>query len=232
MRSRPATEDEFVGLPSPGQQAWAVLEVEDNGTGMSEETRQRIFEPFFTTKDVGKGTGLGLATVFGIAEQNKAHIRVWSEPGQGSRFTLLFPSIDVPLPTAAESGEKLDFDGRGLRVLVLEDEALARDLVALALERHNFDVLVAADGDEAIEILDRENDPIHLLNADAMFPGASLENVIRAYEASNPGGKILICSGYLPEDIALEGVESGLYEYLPKPFTSQQLVARISTILG
>ena len=232
VRSRPATAEETVGLPSTELEGWAVLEVEDNGSGMDEDTRQRIFEPFFTTKDAGKGTGLGLATVFGIAEQSKAHIRVWSEPQQGSRFTLLFPSIEAPVAAPGENSEKAAFDGTGLRVLVLEDEKLARDLVVFALEQQHFEVLVAADGDEALAVLDQADESIHLLNADAMFPGASLDKVIEAYERSNPDGKVLICSGYVPEDIALDGLTSGRYEYLPKPFTSRQLVAKIAAMLA
>lgn len=232
IRSRAADAVDTTGLQSGGEQQWALLEVEDNGIGMSEETCARIFEPFFTTKDVGKGTGLGLSTVFGIVEQSDAHIQVRSIPGSGSRFTILFPSFDAPPVTTDERGRKKASGKGGYRVLVLEDEKLPRDLVVYALEQNDFSVLVATDGNEALEIIESEQEPIDLLNADAMFPGASLDEVIKAYEASNPGGKVLICSGYVPEDIALEGLESGLYAYLHKPFTSQELVAKISTLLG
>lgn len=232
VRSRKTDGVEFEDLPLADEHHWVVLEVEDNGEGMTEEIKGRIFEPFFTTKKVGKGSGLGLATVFGIVKQSKAHIRVWSEPDKGTRFTILFPSVEVAPQTDQYKARKEVLSHHNGRVLVLEDDPLARDFIVFALTRENFNVIVAADGDEALNLIGDQSEPIDLLNTDAMFPGAPLNKVIATFEKFNPKGRVLICSGFVPDDIAMQGLESGRYEYLPKPCTAEQLKAKIATILA
>lgn len=232
VRSRPATEAEISELSSSGRRSWVVLEVEDDGIGMEADTRERIFEPFFTTKDVGKGTGLGLATVFGIVEQNGGHIRVWSEPDQGARFTILFPSYEVaPQPESVRVG-KLAAAQQGGRIFVVEDDPLARDLLVFTFGQNGFDVVAAADGDEAIELLGRDDEGFDVLSIDAVFPGASLQTVIQTFESSNPSGRVLICSGYMPDEIAMGGADAERFDYLPKPFTADELFTKITRMLA
>lgn len=230
VRSRPATAAETADFSHVGRTSWVVLEVEDNGVGMDAATRERIFEPFFTTKEVGKGTGLGLATVFGIVEQNNGHIRVTSEPGEGSTFAVYFPSFDVAPNTTRASRRLRGAMKQGARIFVIEDDPLARDLLVFTLKEHGYDVVSAGDGDEALKLLDGQT--FDVLSADAVFPGASLEAVINRFEAANPGGRVLICSGYLPDEIALAETDTERFDYLPKPFTSEQLAAKVASMLA
>ncbi len=232
VRCANSSGSEIPGLPSTGPDDWVKLSVEDNGMGIDEEIRKRIFEPFFTTKNIGEGTGLGLATAFGIVQQSDAHISVDSELGEGARFTVLFPRFDVD-PDKQQPQEKdvvaTDHSGR---ILVLEDDPLARDLLVISLTNSGYDVVVASNGDEAMALIKQDAAAIDVLSADAVFPGVPLDEIIEAYIASNPKGQVLICSGYIPEETALKGVESGLYQYLPKPFTGDELIRKISTMLG
>ncbi len=219
-----------MSVASPGK--WVAIEVKDNGVGMDQSTSDRVFEPFFTTKGVGKGTGLGLATVFGIVQQCNGHIEVATRPHDGSRFTIWLPRVEaVPqtlqkLPLASAAAETT-----GGNVLVLEDDPLARDLLTFALSRARFAVTVASDGDEAIGLLNNNSEPYDLLCTDAVFPGAGLSEVITRYRETNADGKILICSGYIAESIIIPAVESDVLAYLPKPFTADQLIQEISDLL-
>lgn len=209
-----------------------VLEVEDNGEGMNESVKSRIFDPFYTTKEMGKGTGLGLSTVFGIVQQSEATIDVWSEPGKGSRFSIAFSCVEVA-PVVDKSKRPAVVSGRRQgRIMVLEDDPLARDLLIFALSQQGFTVIDVQDGTAALELLQQAHEPIDLLSADTVFPGAALNDVIQAFKKANPEGQILICSGYVPEDIAVQGIESGRYEYLAKPFTATRLVRKILSMLG
>lgn len=212
--------------------SWVLVEVEDDGVGMDEETKHRIFEPFYTTKEKGKGTGLGLATVFGIVQQSNAWIDVESEPAKGTRFRMLFPSVEIAPQSEDRPARANRRAVRTGRVLVLEDDPLARELLIFALDNAGFATVEAADGDEALDRIKNDDGMFDLLSADAVFPGAGLEEVIATFEQYNPHGGILICSGYIPDDIALPGLESGQYEYLSKPFTAERLIERITSMLA
>ena len=232
VRCRRADDADVEDFDAANSDDWVLIEVEDNGVGMDEDTRQRIFEPFFTTKEKGKGTGLGLATVFGIVQQSDASIDVVSEPGKGTCFRMLFPSVEVAPESESEPRRPQARIARTGRVFVLEDDPLARELLIFALKHAGFDTVEASNGDEALSLIKRDNQTFDLLSADAVFPGAGLEEVIAAFELYNPHGRVLICSGYIPDDIPLPGLESGLYEYLPKPFTADRLVKRITSMLA
>ncbi len=231
IRCRRADDEEIKSLEASNSEDWVLIEVEDNGVGMEEDTRQRIFEPFFTTKEKGKGTGLGLATVFGIVQQSNASIDVVSEPGEGSCFRILLPSVEVAPESADQPNRPQPRIARTGRVFVLEDDPLARELLIFALQHAGFDTVEASNGNEALELIKKDNRTLDLLSADAVFPGAGLEEVIAAFELYNPHGRVLICSGYIPDDIPLPGLESGKYEYLAKPFTAERLVKRITSML-
>ncbi|MEO0615786.1 MAG: ATP-binding protein, partial [Pseudomonadota bacterium] len=210
---------------------WALLSVEDDGPGIPTELMSKVFEPFFTTKEVGKGTGLGLATVASIARQSGGSIDVVSQPGK-TVFTLRLP--------VAASAEEFTVEARahrlprelGLRILVLEDNPQARKIIAAALIRNGNEVVESDRGDTTLELLAKDRKPFDLLCSDAVFPGDPLADVLAAFERHSPQGKVLICSGYVPEEIALGKLESGEYAFLPKPFDSSRLLTTIREMVG
>ena len=210
---------------------WALLSVEDDGPGIPTELMNKVFEPFFTTKEVGKGTGLGLATVASIARQSGGDIDVVSQPGK-TVFTLRLP--------AAASVEEFPVEARthrlprelGLRILVLEDDPQARKIIAAALIRNGNEVVESDRGDTTLALLAKDRKPFDLLCSDAVFPGDPLADVLAAFERHSPEGKVLICSGYVPEELALSRLESGEYAFLPKPFDSSRLLSTIREMVG
>ncbi len=208
-----------------------VLCVIDEGTGMSEQTKARIFDPFFTTKEKGKGTGLGLPTVFGIVRQAGGHLRVRSEPGTGSTFEVFLPHAPektsvpstLPPPASAEGGTET--------ILLVEDEPLVRHMVRRALEGRGYTVLEAGSGTEAIELSTALDSPIHLLLTDVVLPELTGREVAEAMERLRPGIRVLYMSGY-PEDTELRRLTSELgVPFIAKPFTLTALAAAVRGVL-
>jgi len=219
-------------LTVPGGR-YTQIEVTDSGCGMDPETVSRIFEPFFTTKEQGKGTGLGLATTYGIVKQSGGFIRVLSRPGEGTSFFLDFPAVD---PKEIESEEAPRQPGtRALTgketLLVVEDEEMVRDLACEGLKEYGYTVLEASTGAEAIEIGKHFEGPIHLLVTDMVMPEISGSETARELVASRPGLPILYISGYSREAIEQmrEGIPAGAF--LQKPITPTTLVASVREIL-
>ena len=210
---------------------WVALDVEDNGPGIPEETQKRIFEPFFTTKGPEKGTGLGLSTVLGIVQQSAGHVEVDSQAGR-TVFSIFLPLVDSERARLQEAEEALDAADLGLRILVLEDDPLARQIIVTALERSGNEVVECANGDSAVEVLADDAGRFDLLCSDAEFPGAKLETVLEAFEQHSPKAKVLICSGFVRDEAAIREIGSGEHAFLAKPFTGSQLTARISRIIG
>jgi len=215
------------GLP-PGE--YAVLEVADTGSGMTEQVRQHLFEPFFTTKEVGKGTGLGLAVSHGIVSQAGGGIEVESEPGRGSVFRVLLPRADQPC--AREGGG----DGaaargalRGRTALVAEDEAALRAAVARALEGAGMQVLAAADAEEALELARSHGHPVDVLVADLVMPRMSGGDLARRLAEAQPGLKVLFMTGFPLDPRAASAQAVG--EVLQKPFHGEALVERVRRIV-
>ncbi|MFK8017287.1 MAG: ATP-binding protein [Gammaproteobacteria bacterium] len=209
---------------------WVELCVQDNGPGIDEAIRDRVLEPFFTTKGTGEGTGLGLSTVFGIVTQSSGHIDVANVREGGARITVYLPAVDA----SRVSSEPLDpiagHDALTPSVFVLEDDPLARDLIEFNLRRHDIPIQVATDGDEALRLLSKTTETFDVLCTDAVFPGAPLDDVIAAFHANSPAGRVLICSGYVRENLTLKGLEAGDYAFMAKPFTGAQLVDKIRRI--
>jgi len=206
---------------------WIAIVVRDYGHGVDDDIRDRIFEPFFTTKEVGKGTGLGLSTAFGIVRQSGGHISLRTQRGRGSTFTVYFPAVQVA-PHEIATPELVGTSGSAvMRVLVLEDDKLARELISYALRREQIPIEVVKDGDEALEALRKGHGTFDTLCTDAVFPGAPLHEVIEAFRSASPGGRVLICSGYVRESLTIEGLESGDFEFMAKPFTASELVRKI-----
>jgi len=210
--------------------AYAVLTVTDTGVGMSRETQAWIFEPFFTTKEPGKGTGLGLATVYGIVKQSGGHIRVYSEPGVGTSFKVYLPRTDEPAEqAAARSAGALP---RGTEtILLVEDEAEVRGLAREILERLGYTVLEASVPTDAVLIAQRHVGIIELLLTDVIMPRISGRALAEAITAERPETKVLFMSGYTDDMIARQGVLDPGTHLIEKPFTGQGLAAKIREVL-
>jgi two-component system, cell cycle sensor histidine kinase and response regulator CckA len=213
----------------PGR--YAVLSVSDTGVGMTPEIRAKIFEPFFTTKPVGKGTGLGLAMVYGIVEQQGGAIAVSSEPGRGATFRVYFPEIGRPSVVAASPGAERDATPRGTEtVLVVEDEDSVRKFVHYALSSQGYRVLEASNGHEALKILAHAGEEIDLVLTDVVMPdmgGDELAGHLHVLRESLP---VLFTSGYSKNLAEGRGPQSAEY-FIGKPFSPAELVKKIRDVL-
>jgi PAS domain S-box-containing protein len=205
--------------------SYVRLSVSDTGEGMTDDVRARVFEPFFTTKPQGQGSGLGLATAYGIVEQANGQIRVESTPGKGSAFSVILPVID-----AAESSSPLVTRDRPRgteTVLLAEDEDAVRRLVQRALELHGYSVLPARSGEEAEQIERSHLGPIHLLITDVVMPGMGGRELADTIKSRRPQLKILYMSGYTNDEVVRHGVTLARDAFLQKPFTPSGLVAMV-----
>jgi len=207
-----------------------ALTVTDTGTGMTPEVRARLFEPFFTTKEVGKGTGLGLATVHGIATRGGGSVTVDSEVGKGTRFTVYFPEADAAdgVVVAPKSEERPPAGGE--TVLVVEDAAGLRELTRRLLARLGYSVLVAANAEEARQLFD-QNPSIDLLLTDVVMPGASGPDLVKQLVEVRPGLKVIYMSGYTNEAIVHHGVLDPGIGFLQKPFSYDALGRKLREAL-
>jgi PAS domain S-box-containing protein len=210
------------------------LSVIDTGSGMDEEIRQHIFEPFFTTKEKGRGTGLGLSTVYGIVQQSGGWIEVQSEPGQGTAFHLYFPRAEASAPVAkAEPATVAPPPARGTEtILVVEDVPEIRTLMTQILELGGFRVLTAANGDEGLCRARDYQGRIDLLLTDVIMPGMTGKQMADQLAAIRPEMKVLYTTGYSWEVIADRGVLDEAVPYLAKPFTPDSLRAKVRQVLG
>jgi CheY-like chemotaxis protein len=205
------------------------LTVRDSGVGMDVATQARLFEPFFTTKEVGKGTGLGLATVYGIVKQSGGTIAVQSTAGSGSTFDVYLPRAgDVAAPGAAGAAPAVITDG-GWTVLLVEDEDAVRELAREILQERGYVVLEARNGREALEVAARTPGPINLLLTDVVMPGMTGPDLARRLAIGRPGLKILYVSGHPDRGEDGEARAPGLF--LHKPFSPEALAARVREAL-
>ena len=215
----------------PAGRAWIKIVVRDTGVGMSAEVRERIFEPFFTTKERGKGTGLGLALAHAMVEQAGGVVRVESEPGVGTTFSLFFPRLDPATP-ARESTERAVDDLAGTEtILFAEDEVSVRAVATAALERYGYRVLSAADGDAAVAISRAFPGKIDLLLTDVVMPGMSGRELAEVMRQARPGINVMFVSGYTDDEALLGDVRNDERAFLQKPFTTLELVRRIRAAL-
>ncbi|MEO8348625.1 MAG: ATP-binding protein, partial [Acidobacteriota bacterium] len=212
----------------PGR--YVVLTVSDTGMGMDEATKAHIFEPFFTTKEKGRGTGLGLSTVYGIVKQSGGYIWVYSEPGTGTSFKVYLPRVDeVAAPLAAPPPSPRI--GGSETILLVEDEGAVRALARRVLEAGGYRVLVAGNGEEALELASCEPARVHLLVTDLVLPGIGGFEVATRIRKLVPGLKVLYTSGYSDDLLARQGfVEKGA-AFLAKPFTPGGLTQKIRQTL-
>jgi two-component system, cell cycle sensor histidine kinase and response regulator CckA len=209
---------------------YILLAVSDTGVGMPPEIQAHIFEPFFTTKARGEGTGLGLATVYGIVKQSGGYIWAYSEPGSGSTFKVYLPRVDAPLP-AAEPARPAASSRGSETILLVEDEKEVRALVEKLLRLQGYRVISAANPADAIRAVEGEQGTIHLLVTDVVLPGLSGRDLAAQITKRRPGLPVLFVSGYTDDAIVRHGVLEPGVHFLQKPFTPAQLGKKIREIL-
>jgi nitrogen-specific signal transduction histidine kinase/ActR/RegA family two-component response regulator len=210
---------------------YAMLAVSDTGIGMDEATKAHIFEPFFTTKGPGKGTGLGLATVFGIVKQSNGHIAVDSEPGRGTTFKVLLPVVEgVVSSDESHPGQKASPYGSET-ILVTEDEPAVRALARHSLQMHGYTVIEAGQGDKALQIAAGYEGTIDLLLTDVVMPVMSGRELARRLTTMRPRVKVLYLSGYADDVVVRHGVLRAETAFLNKPFTPSSLAAKVREVL-
>ena len=229
-RNAVLTAEDAASHPDVSPGSYVLLAVSDTGTGIPPEALSSIFEPFFTTKPVGQGTGLGLATVYGVVRRAGGHVRVHSEMGRGTTFELYFPRSTtqrraeaIPPPATPQGG--------GETVLLVEDDDGVRTLTARVLEQAGYRVLVAANGAEALSLADETEHAIDLLLTDVVMPGMSGRQVAEALAASSPSTKVLYASGYTRNSIGRQGVLEPDVHFLAKPFAPSLLLATVRGVL-
>ena len=220
--------DPATGLPA-GE--YVALEVTDTGAGMDAETRSRIFEPFFTTKGPGKGTGLGLATVYGIVKQSRGEIDVDSEPGRGTTFRIYLPCEHAPVDPVEIAPQPAQRSATAEMILVVEDEEIVRDLVCEVLRGHGYRVLGAGRGSEALELIAKEAREVDLLISDVVMPEMNGAVVAQRVRAVAPRVRVLFVSGYSENDMADQGMDALSFQVLQKPFTPDVLARKVREIL-
>ena len=209
---------------------YVLLSVSDTGTGMDRATQQRIFEPFFTTKEPGRGTGLGLATVYGIVKQSGGYIWVYSEPALGTTFKLYLPRVAGGAATDARDAVAQELGGTE-SVLLVEDEAELRELARQQLEQLGYTVLVGRSGEEALRLAAGHAGPLHLLITDVVMPGMSGSALADALRALRPDVRVLFMSGYTDDDIVRRGLLAPRQSMLQKPFSRRALAAAVRKTL-
>jgi signal transduction histidine kinase len=214
----------------PGR--YVRVEVADDGIGMTADVRARIFDPFFTTKPMGQGTGMGLSTVYGIVKQSSGHIRVESEPGRGSIFTVLFPAApERPRDADPVQEKEGGFPLEGANLLVVEDEPPVRSFLKTLLEGAGFTVLTAAHGESALELEASYGEAIHLLITDIVMPGMNGRELADRVAARRPGIRVLYISGFSDDDVLQDRLDEDR-AFLAKPFTSEAVLSTVRGLLA
>jgi two-component system cell cycle sensor histidine kinase/response regulator CckA len=223
----------FSGVTVPAGE-YVMLSVSDTGIGMDEETRNRVFEPFFTTKPAGKGTGLGLATVYGIVKQSGGYVFAESELGKGITFRIYLPRVDLPLQTPsshAAHGVPPGLTSRSETFLVVEDEPAFRDLLCEQLRSRGYQVLVASNGVEALQIAEQYRGPIRMLITDVIMPQMSGPDLAKTLTKLRGDTDVLYMSGYTDDKLSTILETDPELTLLQKPFHLDELVRKIQEIL-
>jgi len=216
---------------SPG--GYVMVSVSDDGIGMSEEVKTRIFEPFFTTKPVGEGTGLGLATCFGIIKQSGGHILFDTEPGQGTTFSVYLPQVEDNAAFLALNRKTSLLPGGTETILLVEDEPAVQELTARVLRQQGYTVFEATNGDEALRLVQEQvQGKIHLLLTDLVMPQMGGKALASRLLPLQPSLKILFISGYTDSTVIGDDITAAHTAFLQKPFTPEQLAHKVREILN
>lgn len=213
---------------NPDAAPFVKLTFVDTGCGMTEDVRSRAFEPFFTTKSVGQGTGMGLAVVHGIVAQNGGYIELRSEPGSGSVFQIYLPAVEAAADVEGQQAPAAPVSAE--TVLVVEDEASVRRMVEKALRRQGYNVMVAASGMAALEMVDGGARP-DLLLTDIVMPGMDGRQLSEKVQQSIPAVKVLYTSGYTDDALLKRGIRQAEVAFLPKPYSLETLATRVREVL-
>ena len=213
----------------PGR--YVMLAVSDTGVGMSGETIAHIFEPFYTTKESGRGTGLGLSTVYGIVKQSGGYIWVYSEPGEGTTFKVYLPRVDEPAEALPTTKASLADCAGTETILLVEDEPQLRELTRTVLESRGYSVVEAVSPDEAERLAKKYGAKIHLLLTDVIMPGISGRELAKRLSARQPAMRVLYMSGYTYNVIAQGGTLERGVAFLQKPFTPSALIEKVREVL-
>jgi CheY-like chemotaxis protein len=222
--------DEDLGRTLPFLQPgpYVLLSVGDTGVGMDENTRRHIFEPFFTTKGPGKGTGLGLATVYGVVKQSGGGVTVDSQPGKGSTFKIFLPRTQEPVAARASVETAAKSSVRTGTILLVEDEEALLKLTAERLKECGYTVLTAHDGAHALEVARSCQEPIHLLLTDIMMPRMGGLTLARSLSELRPGVRVIFMTGHAEREASYrEAMRSGA-ESIQKPFRHDQLIRLVN----
>jgi two-component system cell cycle sensor histidine kinase/response regulator CckA len=216
---------------------YCMIEVEDTGIGIPKENLGKIFEPFFTTKDKGHGTGLGLASVYGIVKQTGGYIFPESEVGRGTVFRIYLPKyvasavVETPKAAEPEKGQApRDLTGVGT-ILLVEDEDAVRDFAVRALTMRGYKVLAASGGEEALEIVETHDGEIDLLISDVVMPSMDGPTLVKAVREKKPNLRIVFISGYAEEAFRNSPDRPEDFHFLPKPFSLKQLTTKVKDVL-
>ena len=210
---------------------YVAISVSDTGCGMSEELQSRIFEPFFTTKETGRGTGLGLSTVYGIVQQSNGHVQVLSKPGDGTTFKIYLPRVDEAAKEEKRSAGTEVAAGTET-VLLVEDEEAVRHMAQEILKSNGYKVLNASDGAEAVELSAEYDGPIDVMVTDVVMPRLGGREVAEKLSSTRPDMRVLYMSGYMDDAIVRHGVLDGRAAFLEKPFTPDALTVKIREVLA
>ena len=223
--------DEHCSPMPPAETVGPYLEitVEDTGVGIPPDVIDKIFDPFFTTKPVGKGTGLGLSTVLGIVKSHRGFVKVYSKPGQGSQFKLYLPAAERVEASAVENSSRPQ--GQGELILVVDDEAPIREITKTCLEAHQYRVLTASDGIEAIALYAQHPQDIDLVIMDMVMPAMDGMTATRTLKKINTQVKIIAISGLASSDKTTTALAAGVVTFLPKPFTSEAILQALHEVL-
>jgi PAS domain S-box-containing protein len=217
--------------PSVKPARYVMIAVSDTGTGMDAKTQERIFEPFFTTKEQGKGTGLGLATVYGIVKQSEGSIWVYSQLGKGTTFKIYFPCVDEAIELLEPSGGLAELPRGTETILLAEDAEGMRDLISEFLTRNGYTVLTAESSEELFSVRERYDAPIDLLLTDVVMPGMNGRDLADRLRVVHPDMHVIYMSGYTSDTIVHHGVLREGIDFIEKPFSEEALMRKLREVL-
>jgi PAS domain S-box-containing protein len=226
-------DDKFIA-DHPGSSAGrhVMLAISDTGTGMERGVQEHLFEPFYTTKEQGRGTGLGLATVYGIVKQSGGSIFVYSEVHCGTSFKIFLPRVEQRVDVVYQPPDDLgDLDGDAT-ILVVEDQPEVRSVIHNALSRHGYRVVMATNGSEAVDIATAYRERIDLLITDVVMPGLTARELAERFRHLHPAGRVLYMSGYTDDTVVQRGIVEQSVEFIQKPFTPATLLRRVRGVLS